>query len=113
MITKSNDQPSYFLKFFKMAARGEDRLTDAHIAHLAASISRRNLQSIAIRYLGIGAETITSLRDRHRGDVEALNRDILQKWAYKKPWISSSEGNSFDNIKNPHKIYIKKFLIFL
>ena len=65
-----------------MATGGEDRLTDAHIAHLAASISTRNVESIAIRYLSIGPETITSLRDKHRDGVEALNRDILQKWAY-------------------------------
>ena len=65
-----------------MAAGGEDRLTDAHIAHLAASISTRNLESVAIRHLGISAETIKSLRDKHRDDVEASNRDILQKWAY-------------------------------
>ena len=66
-----------------MAAGGEDRLTDAHIARLAASISTRDLESVALVYLGIGIETIKSLRDQHRENLEALNRDIFQKWANK------------------------------
>ena len=68
-----------------MAAGGENKLTDAHIARLASSISTRDLESVAIGYLDTGAETIKSLRDQHRENLEALNRDILQKWAYKNP----------------------------
>ena len=47
-----------------MAAGGEDRLTNAHIALLAASISTRDLESVALVYLGIGIEIIKSLRDQ-------------------------------------------------
>ena len=65
-----------------MAEGGENKLTDAHFATLAASLSTKNLESIALRYLGISAETIDSLRVQHRDDIEALNRGILRKWAY-------------------------------
>ena len=68
-----------------MATGGDDRLTNEHFARLAASIVTRDLESVAIRYLGISVETIKSLRDQHRDNLEAHNRDILQKWAYKNP----------------------------
>ena len=71
-----------FLTFFKMAEGGENNLTDAHFAALAASVSTKNLVSIALRYLDINAEIIDSMRAQHRDDVEGLNRDILRKWAY-------------------------------
>ena len=65
-----------------MAEGCENKLTDAHFAVLAASVSTKNLECIALRYLCIKAETIDSLRAQHRDDVEGLNRDILLKWAY-------------------------------
>ena len=91
LINKSHDYYSYdqfndhFFRFSKIAAGGENKLTDAHIVRLAACISTRDLESVAVGYLDIGAETIKSLRDQHRENLEALNRDILQKWAYKNP----------------------------
>ena len=105
-----------------MAAGGEDRLTDAHIAHLAASISTKHLESVAIRYFGIDIETIKSLRDQHRENLEALNRDIFQKWANKNSGsdqikvihFTEHEYTSFylsiflNMFKQPKKVCVKK-----
>ncbi len=63
----------------------DGRLTDKHIAFLAAVISNESLESVAQRYLGIQSETIGNLHTKHRGKVEAINRAILEKWRNKNP----------------------------
>ena len=64
-----------------MATRGDWSLAASEIAQLAEAISSTNMTTIAIRYLDIDPETTESLREKHRGNTEAFNRDIIQRWA--------------------------------
>ena len=64
-----------------MAADDEGRLTNQHYVELAREISSRNMETIAQGYLDIDIETIVPLRDEHRGNAEAFNRDVLNRWA--------------------------------
>ena len=66
-----------------MATGEEWRLTTSDIANLAAAIADRNMETIAERYLGIELETVLSLKDEHRGNWEAFNREIIRIWSYK------------------------------
>ena len=61
------------------------KVTDAHIASLAAVIATKHMESIAEKYLGIDWEAIENLKAEHRGDTEAINRSIIRKWAFKNP----------------------------
>ena len=65
-----------------MATGGDCSLTPSEIAALAAAISSNDMETIAIRYLDIGSETVGSLRDQQRSNIEAFKRDIIQRWAY-------------------------------
>ena len=64
-----------------MATGGDRSLTPSEIAELAAAISSTSMETIANRYLGLKPETLVSLRDEQRGNIEAFNRDIIQRWA--------------------------------
>ncbi len=67
-----------------MAAAGEPgpgRLTPRHVGRLAHAMSRANLESLAAGYLGVTPETLESLRDKHRENVEGFNREVLHNWA--------------------------------
>ena len=65
-----------------MATGGELALTPAKIAELAAAISSRNMETIAVRYLDVDMESIESMRDYYR-EPESLNREITRMWSYK------------------------------
>ena len=58
-------------------------LSPQQIVRLAAVISRRDMESIAEGYMDISHETLLSLKDQHRDDTEAFNRDVIRRWAYK------------------------------
>ena len=68
-----------------MATGSDGRLTNQHYVQLARAISSRDMETIAQGYLGIDIETIVSLKDEHRGNAEAFNRDVLNRWARKHP----------------------------
>ena len=68
-----------------MATGGDGQLTNNQIVRLAAAISSRDMESIALGYLGIEEETIKNFKDARRDNLEAFNRDIIQHWVYKNP----------------------------
>ena len=65
-----------------MAARGQSGyLTNAQTVRLAASISNRNLQRVALKFLDLDYETLVNIKHENRGDSMEFNRAILLQWA--------------------------------
>ena len=71
-----------------MATEGELTLTDNQIEGLAREIEARNLESIAIKDLGIGIETVNNFKVMRQNDLIAFNRDLLVLWRNKNPKIN-------------------------
>ena len=65
-----------------MATGGVRCISNKMIVRLAESISARNLELIAMKYLGIEWETLENLKRQHREDVQAFSRDVIRKWCY-------------------------------
>ena len=63
--------------------RAVEQLTNYQIVSLAAAISSPNMETIAFGYMDFSDELIKSLKNEHRGNAEAFNRDIINKWASK------------------------------
>ena len=70
-----------------MATGGDYSITDSIVVRLAEAISAKNLESIAMKYMGIESETLENLRRQHRDDipVQGLSGDIIRKWCYMNP----------------------------
>ena len=84
-----------------LAAREEDRstmktqpwkfdaddgqLTHQQISSLAASISARDMVTIAEGYLDIYDEVVQELQYNTRADYHALKKDIISNWCQKNP----------------------------
>ena len=58
------------------------QLTNNQIVLLARAISGRDMESIALGYLGIEQERIDSLRDERRGS-DAFKRSLIRDWMYR------------------------------
>ncbi len=65
-----------------MATGGERKLTASQIACLAAAISQPNMESIALQFLDLEPD-MDNLKYKYKGNVEAINRDILIQWRNK------------------------------
>ena len=68
-----------------MATGGDYSITDSIVVRLAEAISAKNLESIAMKYMGIESETLENLRRQHRDDIQGLSGDIMRKWCYMNP----------------------------
>ena len=55
-------------------------LSDDQIEKLANSIIATKMETIAISYLKIQAETVANLKIEHRGNTTAFNRAVLTIW---------------------------------
>ena len=66
-----------------MASKEAKRLSEEEIAHLSRIIAVGNMETIALRYLGLKEETIANLHHENQGKTEAFNRSVLRHWAYK------------------------------
>ena len=67
-----------------MATGGRSEpLIEVQISKLVESISNRNVQGIAIFYLGLDDKTLVRLKNKNRGDLDAFSRDIFLHWADK------------------------------
>ena len=60
-------------------------LRPGEIGRLASRISSRNMETIALLFMGFLVETIENLKHEHREDPEAFSRAILTIWAYRNP----------------------------
>ena len=58
------------------------RLTNNQIVRLARAISSRDMESIALGYLGLEDETIKNVKYENKDNAEAFNRDIIRRWTY-------------------------------
>ena len=61
----------------------DGRLTTRQRVRLANAISGRNMETIALGYLGFQEEEIKNLVDEHQSQSKKINRDILQIWCNK------------------------------
>ena len=69
-----------------MATGTESKLlTDAYLARLATKIRSREMEKVALAYLGIDKETIKTVLYSYREDSDAFNRDMLARWMNKNP----------------------------
>ena len=68
-----------------MANRYDGQLTNNQIVRLARAVSSRDMESIALGYLGIEEEATKNFKDARRDNMEAFNRDIIQHWGHKNP----------------------------
>ena len=64
-------------------ATNKGRLDTRQRVRLANAISGRDMETIALGYLGFEDEELKSLIDEHKGQAQRINRDILQKWCNK------------------------------
>ena len=65
-----------------MATGGERSISNNMMVRLSEAISAKNLELIAIKYMGIESETLDNLKRQHREDVQAFSRDVIRKWCY-------------------------------
>ena len=75
------------------------KITGPQRARLAAKISKPNMKSIALAFLGLDDEIIGNLDDAKKDDFEAFNREVLKQWEYK-------------NIGSNH-VKVPKLVVFL
>ena len=61
----------------------ESSLTTRHIVRLAHVMSIVDMETIALGYLDLEEEEVTSLRVEKKDQHEAFNRAVLRKWANK------------------------------
>ena len=64
-------------------ATNKGRLDTRQRVRLANAISGRDMETIALGYLGFEDEELKSLIDEHKSQAQRINRDILQKWCNK------------------------------
>ena len=82
-----------------MATGVGEQLTNTDVVRLARVISSREMESIALGYLGIEEETIKNFKAEKRDDAEAFNRSVIRRWAYKNSGPSQKQvisRNRFD-----------------
>ena len=71
------------------------------VCGLARVISSRDMDSLALGYLGIEEETIKNFKYEKRDDTEAFNRSIIRRWAYKNSGPQQRQVNSaMQNLSN-------------
>ena len=67
-----------------MATRQGGSITDKDTARLAEAISAKNMEVIAMKYIGIEWETLENLKRENKDDAQAFSRDVMRKWFYMK-----------------------------
>ena len=65
--------------------KSKGRLTNNQIVRLAAAMSSRDMESIALGYLDIEDETIKNAKYENKDNAEAFNRDIIRRWTHQNP----------------------------
>ena len=59
----------------------DDLLTNRQIVRLAASVSKTDMETVALGYLDLDEAVLKSLKIEKRDDPEGFNREVLRKWA--------------------------------
>ena len=50
------------------------------IAELARNVAGGKMESTGLGFLGADGDRVEALKEKHRGDAEPFNRDILRDW---------------------------------
>ena len=64
---------------------GYQRISDAQLSRLARSIATRDLEAIALEFLGLETPANRNMRDNRVGNMAASNFDILENWRNRHP----------------------------
>ena len=75
----------------KMATGLGGQLTNDQKVRLARAISIRNMESIALGYLGFEEETIKNRKYENKDNAEAFNRDVINTWLNMNSGINQCE----------------------
>ena len=67
------------------------QLTNDQKVRLARAMSIRNMESIALGYLGFEEETIKNRKYENKDNAEAFNRDVINTWLNKNSGINQCE----------------------
>ena len=65
-----------------MATRLGGSITNKDIARLAEAISAKNMELIAMKYMGIEWATLENLKRENKEDAQAFSREVIRKWCY-------------------------------
>ena len=65
-----------------MATGRDCVVTNEDIVRLAEAISAKNMEAIAMKYMGIDWETLENLRRENKEDAQAFSRGVIRKWCY-------------------------------
>ena len=89
-----------------MATGGSDRLTNKDMILLAEAIASKHMEEIAMLYFDIDWEMVENSKKDHKDDVQAFNRDMLRKWAYKNAGRNQVQV-CFSNIRTLSIYFVK------
>ena len=64
-----------------MATHQYGQLSGSQIVHLSKAITIHAMESFAEGYLDISDATIKNLREQNKNNVEAVNKDLIKRWA--------------------------------
>ena len=63
-----------------MTTGGDASVTNKDIVRLAEAISAKNVESIALGYMGIEWETLENLKTENKDDAKGFSRDVIRRW---------------------------------
>ena len=68
-----------------MASKEHGKLSNQQIVRLGVEISTQAMESLAKGYLDISDARIKSLKEQHKNNVDAFNRELITIWSYRNP----------------------------
>ena len=68
-----------------MASNQHGELSGTQIVRLGKEISTQAMESLAEGYLEISDARIKSLKEQHKNNVDAFNRELIRNWGQRNP----------------------------
>ena len=68
-----------------MASKEHGELSNQQFVRLGLEISTPAMESLAEGYLGINDARIKSLKEQHKNNMDAFNRELIRDWLYRNP----------------------------
>ena len=81
-----------------MASKKHGELTNQQIVRLGVEISTQAMESFAKGYLDISDARVKSLKEEHKHNTDAFNRDLITIWAYRNSDENQVEVSVTKNI---------------
>ena len=81
-----------------MANGGDLPLTSGDIQELSEAIADRDMECVALKFMGMARETVKNIRSDNQRNAEGFNRDVLFKWRNKTQG-TAQVGFSFEQLQ--------------